>query len=107
MDSVLTGNSVSFKVLAQQRLTTTAVEALSAELGIVGADPLANFESLDRLSDGSNDTDGLMAYQRLDQGVSELESNSMAHTGNKRELELEISIHLRIKDLQKAIRKIG
>jgi hypothetical protein len=42
-------------------LAPSAVEALSAELRVVGADTLANLEILDSWSDRSNDTDSLVA----------------------------------------------
>ena len=52
---------MSLEVLAEQSLTTTTVEAFSAELRVIGADTLANDEVLYGRSDSSNDTDGLVA----------------------------------------------
>ena len=54
---------MGLKVLAEERLSPTAVEALSTELRVVGAHALANREVLDILSNRSHDTNGFMPYK--------------------------------------------
>lgn len=56
---------MGLKVFAQKSLAATAVEAFTAELGVVRADTLANLEALDILANGSNDTDSLVAWFRI------------------------------------------
>lgn len=51
------------KVLAEELVAATAVEALAAELRVVGNDALADLEPLDFGSDGRNDTDRFVAYR--------------------------------------------
>lgn len=62
-NALLTGHTVSLKLLAKQQLSTAAVEALVAKLGVICANTLANLESLDILSNSSNDTDSLVALK--------------------------------------------
>lgn len=57
------GDTVGFEVLAEQLLATTAVEALSTKLRVVGDDTIPDLEALDLGTDGSNDTDGFMALK--------------------------------------------
>jgi hypothetical protein len=52
---------VSFKVLAEQQLSTTAVEAFTAEFGVVCTDSLSYLEALYVLAHAGNDADGLVA----------------------------------------------
>jgi hypothetical protein len=52
---------VGLEVLTQQQLATATVEALHAELGVVGDDSLADVEALDGRADGGDDADGLVA----------------------------------------------
>ena len=59
---------MSFKVLTEERLSTAAVEAFSAELRVVGTDSLADLEILDTWSDGGNDTDSLVAWNKRELG---------------------------------------
>lgn len=72
----LTGNSMGLEMLAQQSLATTAVEALSAKLRVVGADTLANFKTLHRLSDSSNDTNSLVACSNVRQNWPNVDLDS-------------------------------
>lgn len=58
-----TGHAVSLKVLAEEGLSPATVEALSAELRVVGAHALANREALDILSNRSHNTNGFMPYK--------------------------------------------
>ena len=48
-------------MLAEQQLTTTTIEALAAEFGIVRTNPFSDLEAFHVLSQGRDDTDGLMA----------------------------------------------
>lgn len=56
----LTGDTMSFEVLAEKSLAPAAVEAFAAELGVVGANTFANCESLHIFANRSDDTDGFM-----------------------------------------------
>jgi hypothetical protein len=55
------GDTVSFKVLAEQLIAATAVEALAAELRVIGHNTLTNLEALDLGTDSSDNTNSLMA----------------------------------------------
>jgi hypothetical protein len=59
------GDTMSFKVLAEQFLTTAAIEAFTAELRVVGNDTVSELETLDLGSNSSNDTNSFMAYEWL------------------------------------------
>lgn len=52
---------MSFEVLAEQLITTTAVEAGTTELRVVGDDTLTNLEVLDFGTNGGDNTNGLVA----------------------------------------------
>lgn len=52
---------MGLKVLTEQGLATTAVEALSAELRVVSADAFSDLEPLHILADSSDDTNSLVA----------------------------------------------
>jgi len=67
-ETTVHSNTVGLEVFAEQSLAATTVEAFSTELGVVGADTLANGEVLDSRSDSSNDTDGLMAGDERELG---------------------------------------
>lgn len=61
-ETAVHGNAMSFKVLAEQLLTTAAIEAFTAELRVVGNDTFPELETLDLGSNSSNDTNGFMTY---------------------------------------------
>ena len=50
-------------MLTEQGLASTAVEALAAELRVVGNNTVADVEALDVLAHGGNNTNGFVAYQ--------------------------------------------
>lgn len=54
------GNTVGFEVFAEQLIAATAVEALAAELGVVGDDAVTDVEALDLGADGGDDTDSFV-----------------------------------------------
>jgi hypothetical protein len=56
----LTGDSMSIEVLAQQELSTAAVETLIAELGIISHNTLSNLKSLHIFANCSYDANGFM-----------------------------------------------
>lgn len=58
-----TGHSMSLELLAQQELSTAAVEALIAKFGVICTNTLANLEVLDILSNRSNDTNSLVTLK--------------------------------------------
>lgn len=63
-EAAVHGDAISVEVLAQQQLAAAAVEALVAQLAVVGGDTVANLEALDILADGRNDANCLVArYQ--------------------------------------------
>ena len=53
---------MSLELLAQQELSTTAVEALIAELRVISAYTLTNCKPLDVFPDGSNNTNSFVPY---------------------------------------------
>lgn len=61
---------MGFEVLTEKLITTTAVEAGTTELGVVGDDTLTNLEVLDFGANGGDNANGLVArdqrelYQR-------------------------------------------
>jgi hypothetical protein len=55
---------MSFKMLAEQQLATTAIEAFTAKFGVVCTDSLTHLEALDVLAHGCNDTDSLMTRDK-------------------------------------------
>lgn len=55
------GDTVGLEVLTEKLLPTTAVEAFSAKLRVVGTNAVADLESLDLGSNIGNDTDSLVA----------------------------------------------
>lgn len=61
-ETTVHGNTMSFKVLAEQFLTTAAIEALATELRVVGNDTVSELETLDLGSNSGNDTNGFMTY---------------------------------------------
>jgi hypothetical protein len=54
-------HTVSLEVLTEQLITTTAVEACSAQLGVIGDDSLANLEVFDLGSNGGDNADSFVA----------------------------------------------
>lgn len=52
---------MGLEVLTEQLVATTAVEACSAQLGVIGDDSLANFEVFDLGSNGRDNADGFVA----------------------------------------------
>jgi hypothetical protein len=52
---------MSLKVLAEQLITATAVEALAAELRVIGNNTLTNLEALDLGTDSRDDANSFMA----------------------------------------------
>lgn len=62
-ESAIHGDTVCLEMLTEQLLATTAVEALSTKLRVVGDDTIPDLEALDLGTDGSNDTDGFMALK--------------------------------------------
>lgn len=52
------------EVLAEQLITAAAVEALAAELRVVGNHTVTDGEALDFGADGGNNTNGLMAWRK-------------------------------------------
>lgn len=52
---------MSLEMLTEQLITTTAVEACSAQLGVVGDDSLADLKVFDLGSNGGDNANGLMA----------------------------------------------
>lgn len=50
------GDAVGLEVFAEQLIAATAVEALAAELGVVGDDAVTDVEALDFGADGGDDT---------------------------------------------------
>lgn len=60
-ETTVHGDAVSLEVLAEQFIAATAVEAGTAELGVVGDHALADQEVLDFGTDGGHDADGLVA----------------------------------------------
>lgn len=56
------GYTVSLEVFAEQLLPTPAVEALSAQLGVISHDALADLEAFDLGADGGDDADGFVAW---------------------------------------------
>lgn len=52
---------MSLKVLAKQLITATAIEALAAELRVIGNNTLTNLETLDLGADSSDNANSLMA----------------------------------------------
>lgn len=54
------GHSMGFKVLAEQDLATTTVEAFAAKLGIIGDNSLSQFKAFYILAHGCDDPDRLM-----------------------------------------------
>lgn len=52
-------------MLAEQFLTTAAIEAFTAELRVVGNDTFSELETLDLGPNSSNDTNSFMAYEWL------------------------------------------
>jgi hypothetical protein len=59
---------MSFKMLTEQQLATTAVEAFAAKLGIVCTNSLSDLEALHILSHGGDDTNGLMTRDKRESG---------------------------------------
>lgn len=57
-------DAVSFEVLAEQLLSSSAVEALAAKLGVVGNNTVTDLETLDLGSNCGNNTDSLVAWKR-------------------------------------------
>jgi hypothetical protein len=55
------GDTMSLKVLAEQLITATAVEALAAELRVIGNNTLTNLEALDLGTDSRDDASSFMA----------------------------------------------
>jgi hypothetical protein len=55
------GDTMSLKVLAKQLITATAIEALAAELRVIGNNTLTNLETLDLGADSSDNANSLMA----------------------------------------------
>jgi hypothetical protein len=53
---------MGLKVLTEQSLSTTAVEALSTQFRVIGANTLASLESFDVLSNGSDNANSLVAW---------------------------------------------
>jgi hypothetical protein len=62
---LLTGDTMCLKMLTEQYLPPTAVEAFSTKLGVISTHTLADLESLHVLSDSRDDTDRLVAYGGL------------------------------------------
>jgi hypothetical protein len=62
-ETAIHGNTMSFKMLAEQFLTTAAVEAFTAELRVVGNDTVSELETFDLGSNSSNDTNSFMTYE--------------------------------------------
>jgi hypothetical protein len=54
-------HTVGLEVLAEQFISTAAVEAGSAQLRVIRNDTLANLEIFDFWSDGGDDADGFVA----------------------------------------------
>lgn len=54
---------MSFKVLAEQFLTTAAIEAFTAKLRVVGDDTVSKLETLNLGAYRSNNTNSFMAYK--------------------------------------------
>lgn len=67
-ETAIHSDTVGLKAFAEQSLAASTVEAFSTELGVVGADTLANGEVLDSRSDSSNDTDSLVAGDERELG---------------------------------------
>jgi hypothetical protein len=67
-EATVHSDPMSFKVLAEQQLATTAVEAFTAELGVVCTDSFSNLEAFHVLAHGCDDTDGLMAGDERELG---------------------------------------
>ena len=59
-EAAVHGHTVGLEVFAEQLITTTAVEALVAQLGVVSDDSIANVKVLDLGADGSDDADGFV-----------------------------------------------
>jgi hypothetical protein len=55
------GDTMSLKVLAEQLITATAVEALAAKLRVIGNNTLTNLEALDLGTDSCDDANSFMA----------------------------------------------
>lgn len=53
-------HAMRLKVLAEELLATSAVEALAAEFGVIGDNAITNLEALDLGSHGGDNADGLM-----------------------------------------------
>lgn len=58
------GNTMGLKVLAEQLIAASAVEAFSAKLRVIGHDSVSDVEALDLGANGSNLTNGLMARHK-------------------------------------------
>lgn len=61
-ETAVHGNTMSFKVLAEQFLTTAAVETFAAEFRVVGNDTVPELETLDLGSNSGDDTNSFMTY---------------------------------------------
>lgn len=74
---------MSFKVLAKEGLSATAIEAFSTQLRVVGTDSIANDKRFDALSDGGNDANSLMAWEKSESICGD---GVLERTGDKRKL---------------------
>lgn len=87
---------MGFEILAEKLIASTAVKALSTELRVVCDDSVANGEPLHLRAKPSDDTNGLMTYELLEEfiGFTSFSSNVAGaqrwgfHTWNKRKLQL-------------------
>jgi hypothetical protein len=56
------------EILAEKKISTPAIKAGAAELGIISDNTFADFEALDFLSNGSYNTDGFMSRDQWELG---------------------------------------
>jgi hypothetical protein len=114
---------VSLKVLAEQLITATAVEALTAELRVIGNNPFTDLEAFDLGSDGSDNTNSLMARNQgelgneftlvdvqigtADTASLDLDQNIVLTEGGQRDLDNAVDLRLLISESLHGLRKIG
>ena len=94
------GHAMGLEILAKQLLASTAIEALAAELGVVCADSVADFEAFDLGAYGCYHANGLVTLSIILLEVA-MRGRAWNGTGNKGELEASPKSVIRLGSFQR------
>jgi hypothetical protein len=88
------GDTMSLKVLAEQLITATAVEALAAKLRVIGNNTLTNLEALDLGTDSCDDANSFMARNQGELGNEFTLVDVQIGTADTASLDLDLYMHM-------------